>query len=183
MGAHLSKEKEHEIERTGLLYAGASLGGVLALAYAAIHTLALKLDLPVAEAEKQYLDEVADCCSLLVFGALLGLLIQSHVFQTKVINQGPLLAMLEDKGLFGVTFTTTALWALFFCGCGVVVAKYMLPSTYINRWAVTDWRYKEYLDEVADCSSILTVGLLISLCIYQQVTASDSISSSEMKKP
>ena len=153
-------------QRAAVGYSTAGFVAVLGTAFGAVHYLAKQTDKDYVIAEKEYMDEIADVCDILLFGGLVGVLVQQHNYMSRLETDTYAALSELGNGFPGFSIQTTVAWALSFLAGGVAIAKYMLPDKNINRWAVTDFTFHEHLDEVSDVVSVLTIGTIVAVAIY-----------------
>lgn len=163
---NIAPEQMRNIQRAAVGYSTAGFVAILGTAFGIVQYLAKHTDKEYAIAEKEYMDEMADVCDILLFGGLVGVLVQQHNYMSR-LETDTFAALSElGNGFPGFSLQTTAVWALSFLAGGVAIAKYMLPDKNINKWAVADFTFHEHLDEVADVVSILTIGTIVAVAIY-----------------
>ncbi len=125
--------------------------GIPAIAIGVAAYLGQKSQLGFIEGQKEYLDEIADACSVLMFGLSLGVNWQLNAFKAKVSNDPVGFVMKAMTGGEGqpsiITFGTTLLWTLGFFASAVCLANFVMPNQSMNKWAISTWGFKEYFDE------------------------------------
>ena len=149
--------KRKEIQKKANFYACIAFLATPLLALSLAQYWALKESTTFWISFKEYFDEIADFCSILMCGLILSISLQLSSYFQKL--ETDFMALIKDG-----TEILSIKWIIFHCSltmlASVVFAQAM--STYANQGL----GFKMYLDEVADMCSILVVGQFLSSVVH-----------------